>query len=187
MSFLIIISLVVFSFLLLCYSFWQLIFLRNPAVHIPTGNTIVSPAFGTISKIMHFNEQKIKLAKGLFGQIAVLTDDVAKEGSLIVIRLTPLDVHYQRSPVEGTVLSVKYTKGTFSNAVFSDFVIHNEKNEVLIKHGSEKVKVIQIAGFLARRIHCFFEEKQQVKKGELLGLINLGSQVVLFLEAEMFC
>lgn len=179
MELIIISGIVLFSFFLLVYAFWQLVFMRNPAVHIPVGNTLVSPAFGTISQIIHFKEKETPLTKGLFGRIRVFTKDVAKEGSLVVITLTPFDVHYQRSPLEGIVKRVLYVRGRFANALLSDFAIENERNEILIQKGNERVKVMQVAGVLARRIHCFVDENKRVKKGELLGLITLGSQVVL--------
>ena len=47
-----------------------------------------------------------------------------------------------------------------------------------------KIKVIQIAGFLARRISCYVKENQNVIKGNKLGLINLGSQCVLVLPTK---
>ncbi len=56
----------------------------------------------------------------------------------------------------------------------------NERNEILIK-GKITCKLIQIAGYLARRIECFAKESQQVIAGEVIGLINLGSQCALIL------
>jgi len=47
-----------------------------------------------------------------------------------------------------------------------------------------KVKVIQIAGFLARRIICTVSRGEKVNKGQRVGGILLGSQVSLILPAR---
>ena len=57
----------------------------------------------------------------------------------------------------------------------------NESNEIVMMTKLGKIKIIQIAGFLARRIKCFIKEKQNVNKGERIGMISLGSQVSLIL------
>ncbi len=173
-------------FLFIFYLFWKLYFLRNPAVIIPEGNSIVSPAFGKVTKIIPFTKKEITHKKGIFGNIHTFLSDVAAEGTLIVIQLTPFDVHYQRSPVNGIVRKITYSEGKFDNAVLSKFAFENEKNEILIEYSTqkkrtEKLKVIQIAGILARRIECFTHIGHPLKKGELIGLINLGSQVALIL------
>ena len=46
-----------------------------------------------------------------------------------------------------------------------------------------KVKVIQIAGFLARRIKCYIKKNQKVNKGQKIGMIALGSQTTLVIPA----
>ena len=56
----------------------------------------------------------------------------------------------------------------------------NEHNEMLFESASgKKYKVVQIAGFLARRIEDYVQTEQQVKQGEIIGLIKLGSQVTV--------
>jgi len=58
----------------------------------------------------------------------------------------------------------------------------NEKNEIIIFNKKiGKVKVIQIAGFLARRIICNVNKNEKVNKGQRIGKIVLGSQVTLIL------
>ena len=54
----------------------------------------------------------------------------------------------------------------------------NERNEIIIK-GKITCKVIQIAGYLARRIECFVKQGDTVNAGDIIGLINLGSQTAL--------
>lgn len=169
------------------FLFWRLWFLRDPKRNIPKSNDIiVSPADGKIIKILKINnKQKIKIDKGKFGKIFTLTNDTIKKGYLISIMMTVFDVHYQRCPVDGKVVLTKHTKGNFKNVVFGDKFyngLENEKNEVIIKNPLfGKVKIIQIAGLIARRIDCFLKKEDKVKKGQYLGLINFGSQVSLII------
>lgn len=170
---------------LLFFAFWKLWFLRQPARAISAKQDVVSPADGTVVRIIPYkNGASASVPKGLLGTVKTLTRDVAKQGNIVVIMLTPLDVHYQRAPVSGTVRSVAYSKGRFANAVFGASrlaAFENEKNEILIDTGKMRVKVVQVAGILARRISCSVRSGQKVQKGDVIGLINLGSQVLLVL------
>lgn len=182
---------VVFTLLLLTFfAFWKLYFLRNPAKQTPTNpSLIVSPADGLIVKIVPFGKisEASAVDKGLFGKVCFFTEDVAPAGYFIVIRLHLYDIHYQRSPLQGIVIRQRHTSGKFLNAVADaaslTATLENEKNEILIEGVVNKrktrIKVIQVAGFLARRITSFVNEKDKIEKGQLLGVINLGSQVVL--------
>ncbi len=184
MQFLLIIISIIFALLILFLLFWKFWFLRDPKRKIPKGNNIVSPADGRINKIIVGNKWKQKINKGLMGRINTLAGDISKDYYLINIVMTPFDVHIQRSPIEGKVESVKHTRGKFKNAVTKGVAIENEKNEILIA-GKVKVKVIQIAGAVARRIVCFVKKNQNLNKGERLGLINLGSQVSIIMPADV--
>jgi phosphatidylserine decarboxylase len=162
--------------------FWKFVFLRRPKRNIPTEG-IVSPASGRLVRIINFkNGAAHDVPKGLFGRVRAITEDVATEGQLLVIMLTPFDVHYQRAPADGIVKSTIYTKGAFKNAIIGAerlSAFENEKNTILLKTKEGNIKVIQVAGVLARRIICSVKLGQSVKKGDLIGLINLGSQVIL--------
>jgi len=184
------------------YLFYKFYFLRNPKRTAPKGDNIVSPADGKIVKIMRVSPlfsgkssktqyNHLTLNKGMFGRIKTLIEDVDKECYLIQIMLTPFDVHYQKSPIDGTVTLISYTKGAFHNAVkdaASLRCLENEKNEMLFtrkfKNKKFSVKVIQIAGVLARRIVCFVHAGKEIKKGEDIGLITLGSQVSLIIPSS---
>ena len=171
------------------FVFWRFYFLRDPDRKIPEGKNIISPADGKVIKIVDLSSVdkngEIKIRKGLIGKIKTLVDDVDKKGYLITIMMNIQNVHIQRASVEGNVIDVKYSSGKFLNAVFGDSFengLSNEKNEILIKNKIiGNVKVIQIAGLLARRIECFVKKGQGVEKGERIGRINLGSQVSLIL------
>ncbi len=166
--------------LILYYYLW---FLRNPIREIPLDEyAVVSPADGKIINILPVKDSKVKLKKN-YGTIHTTAQEIGDEGYIIQIMMTPLDVHYQRSPIEGVINRIVHTSGKFMNAVSTQNldVLENEKNEIVITNQKQKitVKVIQVAGFLARRIHCFVKKDEKVLKGEQIGVIKLGSQVIL--------
>ena len=173
------------SLLIIIMLFWRFWFLRDPKRIPPKDkNLIISPADGKINEIIVSDIPKKEIRKGRFGKIDTLASDVSKEKyKLISIVMTPLDVHIQRAPIAGRVLYSRHTKGKFKNAIRDKIAIENEKNEILI-HNEDlkiKVKVIQIAGALARRIISYVRNGQNIKKGERIGLINLGSQVSIIM------
>ncbi|HLC66100.1 MAG TPA: phosphatidylserine decarboxylase [Candidatus Nanoarchaeia archaeon] len=182
-SIILIVILLVCGFLVF-YCFW---FLRDPKITIPKGTNRVSPASGTVSQIIRLRKGKIpttlKVQKGLVGKIHARVQNVLgqKEGYLISIVMTPLDVHYQYAPCDGTIQSVKHVQGKLLNAVWGAdemrATLENEHTEILLKSGIDTIGIYQIAGFVARRIHTFVKNGQKVKKGQKLGIITLGSQV----------
>ncbi len=164
---------------ILFMAFWKFYFLRDPGRTTPKGKNIVSPADGKIISIIPIKKDKIKIKKGNIGKINALVKDTLKEGYLISIFMSLFDVHVNRAPVEGKVISTKHTKGKFLPAYNLD-ALENEKNEIIIKNKKlGKIKMIQIAGFIARRIRCYVKKNQKIIKGERVGLINMGSQVTM--------
>ena len=160
-------------------------FYRDPKRKISKGNNIVSPADGKIINILKIKDSKTMINKGFLGKIEALTKDIAKECYVISIFMSPLDVHVNRAPIDGKVESIKHEKGKFFAAFNLKRSLMNEKNEIIIKNKEiDRVKVIQIAGFLARRIICTVSKDEKVNKGQRIGKIVLGSQVTLILPSK---
>jgi phosphatidylserine decarboxylase len=141
----------------------------------------VAPADGRVISILKTNKGNIKIKKNILGKIKTLTKDVAKECYIISVFMSPFDAHINRAPIEGIVKSIKYTKGKFFEAYNIEKSFENEKNEILIQNKKTKVKVIQIAGFLARRIKCYVKKNQKVNKGGKIGMIALSSQTTIII------
>jgi len=142
-------------------------FFRNPERKIP-GNSkfIISPADG---KVLRIEE---------------VVDHELFEGPLkkIDIFMSVFNVHINRMPCEGVIENVRYHKGRFISANLDKASQHNERNDVLIRMpDGRKVLVIQIAGFIARRIDCWAAQGMCFQKGERFGLIRFGSRVEVFL------
>lgn len=168
---------------ILLFAFWKIVFLRNPNRTTPEGDFVISPADGKVIEVFEYKDKEVDLFKGgheYLGHIHTLTKDVADKGYIVSIFMSPMDVHYNRAPISGTVKSVKHSNGKFLAVNSFEAGLVNEKAETIIE-GKVRVKMIQIAGFLARRIVTDVQPKDEVTAGQLVGLINLGSQVTLIL------
>lgn len=158
-------------------------FLRDPERTTPSGNFLIAPADGRIIDIVEIDPGSMPLAidKGLFGRIQTITADLGSAPcTLVSIFMSPLDVHIQRMPIDGKVIGVAHKNGRF-RVTNSLRAIDNERTETLIETSIGKVKVIQIAGFLVRRIETFLDTQMEALRGQRLGIIKFGSQVsILF-------
>ena len=172
---------IIFAIVIMLLILFLLNFYKDPKRKIPKGNNIVAPADGKVINIIDASDDFVKIKKGILGKIQTLTKDVAKECYVISIFMSPIDAHINRAPIEGIVKSTKYKKGTFFKAYNLEKSLENEKNEIIIQNKEIRAKVIQIAGFLARRIKCYVKKNQKVNKGQKIGMIALSSQTTLIL------
>lgn len=162
------------------------VFHRLPKRNIPYDDTLlVSPANGRIVSISDWDGTFCQIDKGDDGRVEAWTQDVGSRGYIISIQLGLMDVHYQRAPGSGTVISSQYTPGAFDNALSSDNALgirfENEHNEILIATRGGRYKIVQIAGFVARRIVAYLMPGQCTNQGDVIGLITFGSQVTVIL------
>ena len=149
-----------------------LLFFRDPRRE-PLGNqaSILSPADGRVVGIE-------TLAKGH----ALAPEAVQR----ISIFMSPLDVHINRAPVEGVVEAVSYNRGRFSAAYKGEASELNESNALLIHaRAGFRVVVVQIAGWLARRIVCDVGVGAPLARGDRFGLIMFGSRVDVYLPSTV--
>lgn len=143
-------------------------FFRDPERTIPGGaGLVVSPADG---RVMISGPSDGRWAPpGSWKQITIF--------------LSPLDVHMNRTPVEGRVTRVEYRRGTFLPA-YKEAANDNELNEVWIDYGGRPVVFRQVVGILARRIVCRIREGQHLDRGERVGLMKFGSRMDVFLPTD---
>lgn len=181
----------VIAFVLVLVLYYQLWFLRQPQRHIPNNNKVyISPANGKIVSIKKWHTDSVVVTKGDLGAINMWTRDVDTAGTMISIQMDVTNVHYQRVPTASKVVTRKYVAGNFNNAVVmsNEYGIRfeNEHNEFLLQTNSgKKYKVVQIAGFLARRIVDYTHDGEDLKQGDVIGLIRLGSQVTVILPHDV--
>lgn len=103
----------------------------------------------------------------------------------VSIFMSPLDVHINRMPVKGSVTRIEHRAGSFRAAYAEEASEVNESNSLLIEtQTGVKMVVVQIAGWLARRIICHIDEGAQLGRAERFGLIMFGSRVDVFLPAD---
>ena len=142
-------------------------FFRNPERKIPAvQNAILSPADG---KVIFVGESE--------------EDRFLKERTLKVsIFMSLFDVHLNRSPASGKVIERSYHPGKFFVANAEKSSLLNEQNAFILEtEDCFKILLIQIAGFVARRIVCYAKPGDILKSGEIFGLIRFGSRVDLYL------
>jgi phosphatidylserine decarboxylase len=154
-------------------------FFRDPERHIPELG-VVSPADGKIIAVEMVKSGDIPVVtkKGEEIYMEELAGFISEDCYLVAIFMNPIDVHVNRSPLDGVVSTIIYVEG--SNNMASSLALQNERNIVIID-GDTRIVVIQIAGKFVRRIQCFVKEGDILKKGDRLGRIILGSQVVIIL------
>ena len=139
-------------------------FFRDPERLIPSDSAcLVSPADGRTQEVV---EEE-------FG---------GKRWQRVSIFMSPLDVHVNRSPLEGAIAAVEYRKGSFHPAMRPEVSLENEQNVVTIRGERTTIVVRQIAGLLARRIVFWKRKGDTVRRGERFGLIKFGSRVDVLLE-----
>jgi phosphatidylserine decarboxylase len=140
-------------------------FFRDPERQVPSApGLVVSPADG-----------RVMIAGPTDGRWAP-----AGDWKQITIFLSPMDVHINRTPVEGRVTRIEYRPGRFLPAYQED-ASGNELNEIWIDSHGQTVVVRQIVGVLARRIVCRVAEGQTLQRGERIGLMKFGSRMDVFL------
>jgi phosphatidylserine decarboxylase len=99
----------------------------------------------------------------------------------VSVFMNVFSVHVNRAPVRGRVRKVVHKAGQFLNAELDKASTDNERNSLLIDSPNGEVGVVQIAGFVARRILCWVSEDETIGVGERFGLIRFGSRVDVYL------
>jgi phosphatidylserine decarboxylase len=190
-----------FSFL-----FWRFYyFFRDPERRIPLGKVVVAPADGLILYISRVESGSVPspLKNGVKIELEEWFRDSSsqyftqKSGFLVGIYMTPLSVHYNRSPVAGLIKSVIDRPAVHRNLSMSKalirlmwgmkpydkdsaFILKNARN-IIMMEGEQPCAVIRIADSYVNQVDCYVRDGQMVEKGERIGMIRMGSQCDLFL------
>lgn len=155
---------------LLCWAVLaaMLFFFRDPPRPVPTEpSAVLSPADGRIVRVE-----------------TVRDPHADRDALLISVFITVLDVHSNRSAVDGVVRRIAYTPGRFLHADLDKASEHNERNAVVLDTtGGHTVTLVQVAGFVARRILCDVREGDSVSRGQRYGFIRFGSRLDVYLPA----
>ncbi len=124
------------------------------------------------------NDGFICLGDGKIVQIIDVEDTDIGKAKQISIFLSVFNVHSQRVPISGKVISKAYNPGKFLAAFNHKASLDNEQTVVMFETESGKrYKIKQIAGLIARRILNYMEPELSVERGQRLGFIRFGSRV----------
>jgi len=148
-----------------------LYFFRDPERVIPDAeDAVVSPADG-----------KVILVEKMFDDRFV-NEHVYK----VSIFMSIFDVHVNRLPFKGKVEKVQYKAGSFYAANTDQGGLANEHCAVLLTTSKDfHYAVVQVAGLVARKIVCWVDKGDTVKRGSRFGLIRFGSRVDIYLPQQI--
>ena len=148
-------------------------FFRDPErapINSSSERVVLSGADGTVSDVA-----EMPLPDGAAGE----------RYHRVSVFMSPLNVHVNRAPVGGEIMSVRHTPGAF-HAAFRDYASErNERNLIVLSDArGRQHAMVQIAGYLARRIVCRLQAHDTVRCGERIGLIMFGSRVDHFIPPD---
>jgi phosphatidylserine decarboxylase len=141
-------------------------FFRDPARTVPSQpNAVLCPADGRIVKVEQVRDPY-----------------VGRDALLVSVFMNVFNVHSNRSPVDATVVDVRYEAGAFVNAALDKASTHNERNALHLRTpAGVDVTCVQIAGLIARRILCYAKAGDVLARGQRYGFIRFGSRVDVYL------
>lgn len=119
-------------------------------------------------------------ADGKVVELVVEPDTLYLKGSAqrVSIFLSPLNVHVNRVPADGTVEYTRYVPGEYLVAWHPKASEKNERSEIGLRHPSgTPVLFKQIAGAVARRIVFHLREGDRVRAGDRFGIVKFGSRM----------
>jgi len=151
------------------FSVWvfSIAFFRDPHRVVPSdANVMVSPADGKVTEVTTIED----------------CDLVGGPAFRVSIFLSVFDVHINRSPCSGRVVSCEHKPGVFLDARHPECGVRNEANTIVIEPTGKiggPVIVRQIAGLIARRIICRVGPGDMLECGQRVGLIKFGSRTEL--------
>ena len=146
-----------------------LLFFRDPERRIPSQRgAVVAAADGKVSSVHRLDH----------------FEPLGGPAVCVRIFMSVFDVHINRCPCHGKIASITPRAGKYRNTLNPEAAEDNTSNTLVMVHpvkGYPLAAVRQIAGLLARTIHCDLETGQVVQRGQRLGLIKLGSTTEVYL------
>jgi len=139
----------------------------------------------TIFFLIFFRDPERKIADGIVAPADGKIRDIKTENGkhFISIFMEVNNVHVNRMPIEGEIIGIKHFPGKHFCAWKKESDL-NEKVTVDIKTPIGEVRVVQIAGLIARRIYPYIKKGDKLNKGERFGIIRLGSRVDVYLPED---
>lgn len=182
--------------------YWRYVwFFRNPERVAPAGDNIVSPVDGTVVYVKEVNpgEDVLVIKQGIVAKIEdIVKSEISAPKLLIGTFMSPFDVHYNRSPLSGKISAITHYPSNSGNIAMtwmhlrtllklepyykdSVHVLQNERKVTRFagRFRGEDIScyVVQIGGGHVHGIDSFFPVGADLQKGEVFGMIRIGSQV----------
>jgi len=147
-------------------------FFRNPKRKIPKDTQlVVSPADGKIVTLEEIEHDEF----------------IEGPAMLIGIFLSIVNVHINRMPISARVIGLSYKQGKCLNALRPESARENEQLAVRIQGDQiphRRMTIRQITGAIARRIVNWQKPGNRLQKGEIFGMIKLGSRTELIVPRD---
>ena len=146
-------------------------FFRNPVrvLEVDDPNFLIAPADGRVVVVEPTEENEYFHDKRL--QVSIF--------------MSPLNVHANWYPIEGTIPVSEHQKGSHKGAWLPKSSTENERSLVVIETPNKmQIAVRQIAGAMARRIVTYAKAGKQSHRNEHLGFIKFGSRVDMYLPLD---
>ncbi|BDH79018.1 MAG TPA: phosphatidylserine decarboxylase family protein [Methanothermobacter sp.] len=169
----------IITFFILSFLAFIIQFFRDPQRKTPNSKGIIVAAAD--GRILSGKIDRIEVIDSSYPLLDKITDD--DEAILISTFMSPFDVHVNRAPITGRIIHTSYYPGKFKIAK-GKILTENEKNLMVIEGEYGRVGVIQIAGFIARRIIQYVNVGERVKIGTRIGMIRFGSRVDLIIPKD---
>lgn len=148
------------------------LFFRDPLLRRPASDAprdLVSPADGRVTAVLELDHH----------------DAVEGPALLVRIFLSVLDVHLNRAPCAGVVVSRVHTPGSYFDARSDECARLNESLLLVLRAPwGDRVGVRQVSGAIARRIVCPAHEGMELARAERYGMIKFGSSTELIVRAR---
>lgn len=179
------------SFVIFILAFYFLFFLRDPIRNIPNDQSLfVSPANGKIIAIIKNPTKEDSLYKNNNKVLDNFIEWIGEWATMLSIMMTPMNVHYQKAPLDAELINQEYVQWKKMNAMKDskelEATLQNEYNSMLFETSQGvRYKVIQIAWFVARRIVPYLNINQEVKQWDVIGLIKFWSQVTVIFDKNV--
>ncbi|MFO1312945.1 MAG: phosphatidylserine decarboxylase [Burkholderiales bacterium] len=184
------------------YVYWRYVwFFRNPPRTPPAVAGLVSAADGTVVYVKRFagHDDVIHVKQGLAARLTdIVAEDLPLPKLVIGVFMSPLDVHYNRAPLDGTVSFVRHHPGHGANVHMgpmhwriltrrppyyegSTHIVRNERTvtriDGVLRDAPLPCYVVQIAARTVAGIDSYVTPGDPVQRGAIFGMIRIGSQV----------
>jgi len=128
-------------------------------------------------------EAAVSAADGVVVDVSVVEAGGFQAGRAlrIAVFMNVFNVHVNRSPVDGTVVSTVHRNGKKLSAYNSRAEYENEHGDTDLDTAFGPVRIRQIAGLVARRVVTRVNSGDLLRRGDRIGLIRFGSRVDVFL------